>query len=150
MRASQGGCMFPCSLWKFTVFPLFLKNKLRCFPQFTFTEFSCSQKFRSIFPRSPKNIPHYSLRFLSYFIFSRLVIFIGFNEKWEKLKYFANILSSERPFSVLHVKKAFSNHMHEINVPLFPIITQQFPCSLKVILRNTLFPKSKWSCSLVL
>ena len=25
-----GGCMFPCSLMEFTVFPLFLKNKLRC------------------------------------------------------------------------------------------------------------------------
>ena len=31
---------------------------------------------------------------------------------------------------------------YEINVPLFPIITQQFPCSLKVILRYPLFPKT--------
>ena len=48
------GGMFPCSLWKFTVVPLFLKCKLRCSPKFTFTEFHCSQKFRSMFPRSPK------------------------------------------------------------------------------------------------
>ena len=31
-------------------------------------------------------------------------------------------------------KKSFSIGQ-EINVPLFPIMTQQFPCSLKVILR---------------
>ena len=49
-----GGCVFPCSLWKFTVVPLFLKNKLRCSPKFTSTEFPCSQKFRSMFPWSPK------------------------------------------------------------------------------------------------
>ena len=50
-----GGCMFPCSLWKFTVVPLFLKKKLRCSQKLTFTEFPCSQEFRSIFPWSPKS-----------------------------------------------------------------------------------------------
>jgi len=59
----RGGCMFPCSLWKFTVVPLFLKNKLRCSPKFTFTEFPvprnsapCSldhQKYSSLFPTIP-------------------------------------------------------------------------------------------------
>ena len=34
------------------------------------------------------------------------------------------------------------------NVPLFPEIPQQFPCSLKVTLKYPLFPKSKWPCSL--
>ena len=71
MRASQGGCMFPCSLWKFTVVPLFLKNKLRCSPKFTFTEFPCSQKFRSMFPWSPKiflTVPYNS---------SHIIFFLG-------------------------------------------------------------------------
>ena len=36
----------------------------------------------------------------------------------------------------------------KVNVPLFPNIPQQFPCSLKVILKYPLFPKSKWGCSL--
>ena len=53
-----------------------------------------------------------------------------------------------KAFFPLTYKKGFSNGQ-EINVPLFPIITQQFPCSLKVILRCPLFPKtpgspSKW------
>jgi len=73
----RGGCMFLCSLWQFTVVPLFLKNKLRCSPKFTFTEFPCSQKFRSMFPWSPKiflTVPYNS----SCYIFSWLVIFISF------------------------------------------------------------------------
>ena len=37
----------------------------------------------------------------------------------------------------------------KVNVPLFPNIPQQFPCSLKVILKYPLFPKSKWWCFLV-
>ena len=43
------------------VVPLFLKNKLRCSPKFTFTEFPCSQKLCSMFPWSPKiflTVPH--------------------------------------------------------------------------------------------
>ena len=47
------GCMFPCSLEKFTAVPLFLMNKLRCSPKFTFTEFPCSQKFCFVFPWFP-------------------------------------------------------------------------------------------------
>ena len=52
MRASQGGVrvpLFPMKIYN-NIVPLFLKNKLRCSPKFTFTEFPCSQKFRSMFP----------------------------------------------------------------------------------------------------
>ena len=37
----------------------------------------------------------------------------------------------------------------KVNVPLFQNIPQKFPCSLKVILKNPLFPKNKWLRSLV-
>ena len=50
VRASQGGYMFPCSLEKIGVFPLFPKNKLRCSLKFTFIKFPCSQKFCCMFP----------------------------------------------------------------------------------------------------
>ena len=53
-----------------------------------------------------------------------------------------------KAFFHLTYKKGFSNGQG-INVPLFLIRTQQFPCSLKVILRYPFFPKSKWSYSLV-
>ena len=59
-RASQGGYMFPCSLEKIGVFPLFPKNKLRCSLKFTFIKFPCSQKFCCMFPWSPEiliNVP---------------------------------------------------------------------------------------------
>ena len=49
-RASQGGCMFPCSLEKIRVSPLFPKNKLRCSLEFTLIKFPCSQKFCCMFP----------------------------------------------------------------------------------------------------
>ena len=60
VRASQGGYMFPCSLEKIGVFPLFPKNKLRCSLKFTFIKFPCSQKFCCMFPWSPEiliNVP---------------------------------------------------------------------------------------------
>ena len=56
-RASQGGYMFPCSLEKIGVFPLFPKNKLRCSLKFTFIKFPCSQKFCCMFPWSPETLP---------------------------------------------------------------------------------------------
>ena len=68
-----------CSLVPYENLQLSLvpQKKLRCSQKFTFTEFPCSQKFRFIFPASPKiflTVPYNS----SYFIFSWLVIFIGF------------------------------------------------------------------------
>ena len=56
----RGGYMFPCSLEKIGVFPLFPKNKLRCSLKFTFIKFPCSQKFCCMFPWSPEiliNVP---------------------------------------------------------------------------------------------
>jgi len=126
MRASQGGWMFPCSVWKFIVVPLFLKNKLRCSPKFTFTEFPCSQKFRSMFPWSPTiflTVLYNSSQILFFhclFIFRFYLVSHSTNtprqnasfsslmtEKWEKLQYFDNILLSERPFSSYTLKKFF-------------------------------------------
>ena len=45
-----GGCMFPCSLQKIAISPLFPKNKFWCSPKFIFTEFPCSLKLCSMFP----------------------------------------------------------------------------------------------------
>ena len=71
------GCMFPCSLEKFRAVPLFLMNRLSCSRNSLLpsspvprNSASCSvdpQKYFYIFPQ-----------FLSYFILSWLVIFIGF------------------------------------------------------------------------
>jgi len=47
-------------------------------------------------------------------------------------------------YEMLHIRSSIYETFH---ISLH--ITQQFPCSLKVILRYTLFPKSKWLCSLV-
>ena len=66
--------MFPCSLYKFTAVPLFLKIKLRrwCSPKLIFNEFSCSQKLCSMFSWSPNifltfphNFSHVSFSFSS-------------------------------------------------------------------------------------
>ena len=56
-----GGGMFPCSLYKFTAVPLFVKNKLRSSPKLIFTKFPCSQKLWSMFSWCPKiflTVPH--------------------------------------------------------------------------------------------
>ena len=56
LRVSQrGGCMFPCSLEKIGVSPLFTKNKLRCSLKLTLVKFPCSQKFYCMFPWSQKD-----------------------------------------------------------------------------------------------
>ena len=63
LRASQGGCMFPCSLEKIGDSPLFPKNKLRCSLKFTLVKFPCSRKFYCMFPWSPEiffNVPQNS------------------------------------------------------------------------------------------
>ena len=56
-------------------------------------------------------------------------------EKWEKLWYFANILSSERPlFALLNIKKKFFQWWGKIILthPLLPkSIKVMYPCSLK-------------------
>ena len=63
-----GGCIFPCSLEKIGVSPLFPKNKLRCSLKFTRVTFPCSQKFYCMFPWSreiffnvPQNSQHISV-----------------------------------------------------------------------------------------
>ena len=59
---SRRGCMFPCSLWKFTVVPLFLKNtgipqnSLLLSSPVSRNSASCSvdhQKYSSLFPTLP-------------------------------------------------------------------------------------------------
>ena len=50
-----GGCMFPCSLEKIGVSPLFPKNKLIFSLKFTLVKFPCSQKFYCMFPWSQKD-----------------------------------------------------------------------------------------------
>ena len=45
LRASQGGCMLPCSLGKIGVSSLFPKDKLTCSLKFTYVKLPCSQKF---------------------------------------------------------------------------------------------------------
>ena len=126
------GGVFPCSLWKFTVVPWFLKNKLRCSPKFIFTEFPCSKKFRSMFRWSPK--------------------------------IFLTVRYKNKIFD-LSPRQGPKNERNCNTLPifcrrkgLFPWYTLkkffQWPgnqCSLVLDYNSTvpLFPKSKWSCSLV-
>ena len=56
LKASQGrggGGMFPCSLEKTGVSPLFPKNKFTCSLKFTLAKFPCSQKYYLMFPTIP-------------------------------------------------------------------------------------------------
>ena len=61
------------------------------------------------------------------------------------------IFSGVHGFTGKTVKDICSNvrKWSKVNVPLFPYIPKQFPCSLKVILKYSLFPKGKWLCSFV-
>ena len=83
-----------------------------------------------------------------------VVIFIGFTSL-----VIAQILLGKMPLSPPWWPKNEGNTFPIFchRKCLFPFYTfkkffqwkSMFPCSLKVILRYTLFPKSKWSCSLV-
>ena len=75
------------------LFPCSSKKKLSCSSKFTFTEFPVP---RNAAPCSliPKNIPHCSPHFPSYFIFLWLVIFIGFTSL-----IIVQVLLGKRPLS---------------------------------------------------
>ena len=66
------GCMFPCSLEKFTAVPLFLMNKLRCSPEIHFYRVPLFPEILLRVPLIPKSISIFSPQFLSYFILSWL------------------------------------------------------------------------------
>ena len=130
-----GGCMFTCSLWKFTVVPLFPKNKERCSPKFTFTEFPCSQKFRSMLPWSPKifqitkSIPDTPRQNAS---FSSLM-----TEKERNCNTLPIFCRRKGLFPSYTLKKFFQWSGNQCS--RVPDYNSTVP----------LFPKSKWSCSLV-
>ena len=70
---------------------------------------------------------------------------------WSRNNNIPENFSGVHGFTGKTVKEICSNvrKWSKVNVPLFPNIPKQFPCSLKVILKYSLFPKGKWLCSLV-
>ena len=106
--------MFPCSLEKIGVSPLFSKNKLRCSVKFTLVKFPCSQKSHGNFRACADNFLPCSV---SNFALS------------EKRKY------EKYPLFLTFNKSAFSNFA--LCIPLYYIVIgfvdEEFAaCALKI------------------